>query len=158
MKPETKGERGFPKKSVRFAELKTTGLEGDFNRLRSEKKQNTLDRALLILPLETIEDLGSGKWKGIKPGDLGENITTERVDYDFFEKGKNYCLGNAIVQITGPCDPCVNLALLPYIGKERITEFMETLVGRRGWYAKVITPGVVREGDPIDLMLAPLRT
>lgn len=51
--------------------------------------------------------------------------------------------------ITRPCDPCSNLYLLPYVGERRGPEFMKTMLQRRGWYARVLTPGRVRRGDPI---------
>jgi MOSC domain-containing protein YiiM len=39
--------------------------------------------AILLIPLETIEELQGEGWP-IKPGDIGENFTTEGIPYSSF--------------------------------------------------------------------------
>ena len=41
----------------------------------------------------------------------------------------------------------MTLKHLPYIGNEKVKDFIKTLAGRRGWYAKVLKPGKIRKGD-----------
>ena len=38
---------------------------------------------------------------------------------------------------------------LPYVGNSRITEFINTLMKRRGWYAKVLKKGEIVKGDQV---------
>ncbi len=148
IKPQTPGERGLPKATVPEVRLLHSGLEGDFNRYRHEEKHDDPIMAVLIVPRETLEQLGREGWP-VRPGDLGENITSEGIAYDGFRIGSHFQIGEAEVEITKPCDPCHFLELLPYVGKDRGPEFIRTMLNRRGWYARVIREGPVRTGDRI---------
>ncbi len=148
IKPETPNERGLPKKPVETANVFYHGIDGDFNRYREEKCHGRLDKALLIMPLETLVQLNSEGWP-IKPGDIGENITTLGILYNDFSPNRNYKIGEIEIRITEPCKPCGNLKILPYIGKERWPEFKQTMKGRRGWYAQVLKEGRINVGDEI---------
>ncbi len=148
VKPQTHGERGLPKVQVAFTRLLRSGLEGDFNRYRHEKKNDTSDWAVLVLPLETIQQLNKEGWP-VKPGDLGENITIQGVPYEALMEGSVWQIGNgAKIQISGPCTPCTNLYELPYVGKENGPRFIKTLLNRRGMFARVLKEGVLRSADP----------
>ena len=142
VKPRIGDERGIPKLPIQSQYLLFAGFEDDFNRYRTEKKQGTLDRAVLIIPLETIHQLQQENWP-IQPGHLGENITTQGIPYDSFSIGNKYQVGNAAIEITEACLPCANLRVLDYVGLPKVSRFMKTLIDRRGWYAKVIEQGRV---------------
>ncbi len=157
LKPKTPGERGIPKFPVDHLYLSTLGeishdKQGiDFNRLRAEKKKGTIDRAVLLLPLETILDLQHEEWN-VEAGHLGENITTQGIFHYQLALGQRYQIGQVILELTEPCKPCANLAILPYIGEGRVANFVQTLIGRRGWYAKVIQDGRITVGNKITLL------
>jgi len=146
VKPQTKGEHGLPKKPVDYAFVAREGVEGDFNVYRHEERQDDPDQALLIMPIETIRELNSEGWP-IEPGDLGENLTTRGIPYRAFGVGKIFGAGRMRFQITKACDPCDNLFLLPYVGTSKGAGFLETMLGRRGWYARVLREGEVKAGD-----------
>lgn len=153
-KHQITGERGIPKYPIESARITFQGLEGDYNRYRTEKKQNRREAALMLLPLETILQLNQENWP-IEPGHLGENITTQGIAYDSFAVGKIYQVGLAEIQITEPCTPCTNLYVLPYVGREKVLEFNKVLCpsksqNRRGWYAKVLKEGMAQKGDNIE--------
>jgi len=148
IKPQTPNERGLPKSPVKTAAVSHRGVEGDFNRYREEKHSGRLDRALLIMPLETLVQLNGEGWP-INPGDIGENITTQGISYNDFCNNKKYRIGEIEIKISEPCTPCGNLKLLPYVGKERWTEFKKTMDKRRGWYAQVLKEGSINVGDEI---------
>lgn len=124
------------------------GLEGDFNLYRHEKLDDDPDSAVLIMPLETIEELNKEGWP-IKPGDIGENITTRGIAYSRFAPGKRVRIGQAELQISRACNPCSNLLLLPYVGEGKGNQFLKIMFGRRGWYARVVSEGRVKKGDAI---------
>ncbi len=154
-KAETLGERGLPKYPVETAYLTRRGLDGDFNRYRHEKKKDNPDQALLIMPLEMIQQLHEEGWP-VQPGHLGENITSRGIPYHHFQPGKMYQVGQAKIQISEPCTPCTNLHVLPYVGTDKIVEFMRILAkptNRRGWYARVLKEGMLRKGDTIEEIL-----
>ncbi|MBI4918522.1 MOSC domain-containing protein [archaeon] len=148
VKSNIEGERGIPKYSVDSARFSAEGVEGDYNHYRTESKNRTPDRAVLIIPLETLDDLNKEGWP-VKPGDLGENVTSKGVPYDFFEVGSKYCLGDAVIEVREHATPCKILQLLPYVSSEKKAEFVKTLVGRRGLYCALIKEGIVKEGDSI---------
>jgi MOSC domain-containing protein YiiM len=148
IKPETAGERGLPKHSVDQARLTAAGLQGDFNVYRHEEKHDDPRMAVLLYPREMIERLNQEGWP-VGLGDIGENLATEGIAYDGFELGHRFAVGEAEIEITKPCDPCDNLGVLPYVGPQRVTEFMRTMLHRRGWYARVTREGIVRRGDAI---------
>jgi MOSC domain-containing protein YiiM len=149
IKSRTPGRRGLPKSPVTSAQVRKDGLEGDYNRYRSERLGGDLDQAVLLYPVEMIRRLNEEGWP-VKAGDLGENITTEGLADVAFIRGSIYRVGEAILELTKPCDPCRNLSVLPYVGNERKKEFIKTLIGRRGWYARVLKEGIVRAGDRVE--------
>jgi MOSC domain-containing protein YiiM len=147
-KPERPEEHGLPKAAVSDARVFKQGLDGDFNRFRHEEKRDDPGMAILIIPLETIEELNREGWP-VRPGDLGENITSQGVAYDDFAPGAKFQIGDAQLEIVKPCTPCTNLYLLPYVGEERGPEFLRVTLGRRGWYARVLEEGSIHVGDSI---------
>jgi MOSC domain-containing protein YiiM len=111
----------------------------------------------------------------INDGDLGENILIDGVPFGYFKIGKRYCIDSSgivdnsslstrieaskvILEITEPIEPCANLCKLPYINDDSITPkdriqrcqefiaYLDRYDGYRGWYAKVIEEGIVKQG------------
>ncbi|HLM69968.1 MAG TPA: MOSC domain-containing protein [Thermoplasmata archaeon] len=147
-KAKVEGEHGLPKPTVPEAFISRTGLTGDFNRYRHEEKGDDPMMALLIVPHETLSQLGREGWP-VRSGDLGENITSEGIPYDAFVPGRKFAVGEAEVEISKACTPCDNLYLLPYVGPARGPEFLKVMLNRRGWYARVLREGRVHTGDPL---------
>jgi len=149
VKPHVEGEHGLQKKPVNPARVTQSGVEGDFNLYRHEELRDDPDQALLIMPEETLLRLNSEGWP-IRAGDLGENFTTSGIPYDDFGVGKTFIAGGVRFQISKPCNPCENLYLLPYVGEDKGPGFLKVMLGRRGWYARVLEAGQVSAGDPIE--------
>ena len=147
-KPRTPGEHGLPKPSVPHVSVRHGGVEGDYNVYRQEEKHGDLGMAVLLIPAETLEGFRRDGWP-VRPGDLGENITTRGIAYDAFAPPGTFEVGRAVLEISKACTPCDNLHLLPYVGASRGAEFVRAAVGRRGWYARVVRDGEIRVGDPI---------
>jgi MOSC domain-containing protein YiiM len=142
------GERGLPKHAIVEAKVTGAGIEGDFNLYRHEEKADDPRMALLLLPRETLQELNDEGWP-VRPGDLGENITTEGILYRDLSPPGRWRVGSAEVEATFACTPCNNLRALPYVGDAREGAFLRTMIDRRGWYARVRQSGTVRVGDPI---------
>ncbi|HEV2449224.1 MAG TPA: MOSC domain-containing protein [Thermoplasmata archaeon] len=140
----------MPKPSVEEIEIGPNGVVGDFNRYRHERLADEPTSAILLMPLETLQQLESEGWP-VRSGDLGENVTTTGLGYESMRPGAELELGSVALTVVRPCDPCTNLYLLPYVGNERGPEFLRVMNHRRGWYARVVRPGRVRRGDPIVL-------
>jgi MOSC domain-containing protein YiiM len=148
VKPSTPGERGLPKKPVDSAHVTREGVKGDFNIYRHEKLRDDPDSALLLMSIEKIRELNSEGWP-IRPGDLGENFTVTGIPYSEFVVGKVFAVGQLRLQIARRCDPCTNLYGLPYVGSSKGPQFLKVMLGRRGWYARVLEEGWVKTGDKI---------
>ena len=148
-KPQTSDERGIPKVPVYEVAVMANGIEGDFNRYRHEKKKDSPNMALLIMPLETIQELNEEGWP-IEPGDIGENITTVGIEYKDLRMRKRFRLGKVEIEITTEVTPCTNLFVLPYVGREKGPAFIKTMLNRRGWYARVLKEGNITKGDIIE--------
>ena len=142
VKPNTANEHGIPKTSVTSAILSKSGLEGDYNNWRTNKKSGNPDMAVLLYPIETIQELNKEGWP-VKPGDLGENFTITGIAHSHFSPNQQYQIGESLIEISFECDPCQNLSVLPYVGKTKINEFIKTLMHRRGWYARVLKEGLI---------------
>jgi MOSC domain-containing protein YiiM len=150
-KGKVPGEHGLPKPEIREATVSLQGFTTDYNLYRQTQRSGDPDMALLLMPLETLEELRREGWP-VSPGDLGENVTTSGIPYDRLRPPQRVRLGAVVAETSKSCDPCDNLYLLPYIGHERGPAFLKATLGRRGWYARVLTPGVVHKGDAIELV------
>jgi len=140
----------LPKMSVDAAIISKWGLEGDYNKFRKEKKKNDPDMAVMILSTDILEALNNEGWP-VNSGDLGENLTLTNIDYNKMKLGDKLEIGEVRLEISLICDPCTNLNNLPYVGKEKSTLFIKTLMKRRGWYARVLKAGKVIVGDSVSL-------
>lgn len=150
VKPSTSGEHGLPKIAVPSAEIHFGGLDGDYNNYRQHKKKGDPDMAVMIIAKTILDDLNNEGWP-VENGDLGENLTINDLPYAFIKPDQRYRTGSALVQISFKCDPCTYLYSLPYIGDEKGPEFIKTLKDRRGWYARVLEEGIVKNGDYFQL-------
>ena len=146
VKPDTVGEIGLPKMPATQVQIDIAELTGDYNRYRQKKKNNAPNMAVLIISTDVFGELNKEGWP-VKPGDLGENLTIANIDYGTICPGQKYSIGEVEIEISYICDPCVNLNALPYVGEKRISEFMKTIMNRRGWYANVLKEGSISVGD-----------
>lgn len=116
----------------RLAEARVTehGLDGD-----SHAKPGSRRQALLI-DVEILREFG------LAPGQVRENFTVEGAGLQSLPAGARVRIGAAEIEITGPCTPCARM-------DEIRAALQAELAGRRGVVARVITPGIVREGDAV---------
>lgn len=152
-KPREGRSRGIPKRPVDELVITADGVEGDFNRWRTEKAAGDPDQAVLLLAEEVLAELRAEGWP-VGPGDLGENLLLAGLPRDALVPGARVRAGAVELEISKRCDPCVVLFGLPYVGQERGPGFVRTLRGRRGWFARVVRGGVVRVGMEISPVTA----
>ncbi|WP_179319381.1 MOSC domain-containing protein [Winogradskyella helgolandensis] len=93
-------------------------------------------------------------WKDLYPhldwtfGMLGENLTVEGLDERQLFIGDTYKLGNSLVQITQPREPCFKFA--HKFGSDTVLQQFITH-GYSGAYVKVLKEGDVKVGDTFEL-------
>jgi MOSC domain-containing protein YiiM len=113
------------------------GLEGDRHAGRPE-------RQVSILNAETVAELAA-RGMPVAPGILGENITVEGVPVMYLHEGARLKIGEAELEITGDRPACREML-------DVHADALRAMVGRSGKMARVIKGGVVRPGDPIELI------
>jgi MOSC domain-containing protein YiiM len=123
----------FPMEEVEEAEaIADKGFRGCIHGRRGSKRQ------VLLMDRETLEQFK------IEPGAVKENITTRGIDFQTLAAGQTLRIGESLLEITGPCDPCPRM--------DEIRMGLQTgLRGRRGWLCRVVEPGIIRPGDPIEV-------
>ena len=95
-------------------------------------------RQLLLVEMETLEDLA------LDPGQIRENITVRGLPLMSLTGGTRLSVGGAEVEVTKECTGCSRM-------DEIRPGLKGQLVGRRGMYARVISPGPVSLGDAVRL-------
>jgi MOSC domain-containing protein YiiM len=150
-----------PSLSIRL--LSGLGVEGDghmgvlvkhrYDRRRDPTKPNL--RQVHLIASELLDELCS---KGfiIKPGDLGENITTADVDLLELPTGARLHLGErAVIELTGLREPCVLMDRFQQ-GLKAATLDRDAegqLITKAGVMAIVLVDGEVVPGDAIGIEL-----
>jgi MOSC domain-containing protein YiiM len=125
----------FPMREVSEVEvIKDKGFKGCIHgRTGSERQVCLMDR-------ETLHKFG------LDPGVVKENITTRGIDFQSLATGNVLRIGDCVLEITGPCDPCARM-------DEIRMGLQEELRGQRGWLCRVKEAGMIRKGDRIQVLL-----
>ena len=120
------------------------------SRVRKDPTQPNL-RQVHLLPTELFEELHA-KGFAVKPGDLGENITTSGIDLLALPTGTRLHLGaDAVVAITGLRNPCIQLDHFQQglMAATLDRDANGNLIRKAGIMSIVIAGGDVRPGDAI---------
>ena len=141
---------GVPKLPINKAQIKFEGVDGDFNKFRTEKKNSTGTRAVTLFSLEQIEKLKS-EGHAIDVGTTGENITIEGVDWPSLEVGARMMIGEAMIELSEPTAPCSKIGKSFIDGAfSRIDHELE--FGWSRWSASVIEEGLVEIGSQVIIL------
>lgn len=143
--------------------LEGLGVEGDGHagvtvKHRSRARFNpTLAnlRQVHLLHAELFDELVA-KGFDIKPGDLGENITTQDIDLLTLPQRARLHLGDsAIVEVTGLRNPCIQMdRFRPGLMAATLDKAADgALIRKAGVMSVVISGGDVRPGDTIRVEL-----
>jgi len=142
------------------------GVEGDAHcgttvkhrsRVAVDPTQPNL-RQVHLIHAELFEELAS-KGFSLRPGDMGENVTTAGIDLLALPAGTRLRLGSeALVEITGLRNPCAQIeAFQPGLLKAVLGRGADgQLIRKAGIMGIVLEGGEIRPGDPIDVTLPAL--
>lgn len=135
------------------------GVEGDAHlgetvkhrsRVARDPTQPNL-RQVHLIHAELFDELRAAGFT-VRPGEIGENVTTRGVDLLALSAGTRLRLGDeALIEITGLRNPCRQLdRFQPGLMKATLDRDADgDLVRKAGVMAIVLTGGEVRAGDPI---------
>jgi MOSC domain-containing protein YiiM len=111
--------------------LEDSGLEGCAHARTGSPRQ------VLLMDSETLELME------LSPGVIRENITTRGINVNGLETGQRLQVGAGQLEVSMVCTPCDMLEKIrPGLRRE--------LRGRRGMLCRVITGGLIRDGDRIE--------
>lgn len=142
------------------------GVEGDAHcgetvkhrsRVAVDPTQPNL-RQVHLIQAELFEELAARGFS-LRPGDMGENVTTRGLDLLALPTSAQLRLGpNALVEITGLRNPCVQIeAFQPGLLKAVLgRDANGGLIRKAGIMAIVLEGGEVRPGDSIEISLPAL--
>jgi MOSC domain-containing protein YiiM len=140
---------GLPKRAVAGAQITLGGLAGDAQ--RNLQHHGGPDRAVCLFAVEAIQGLVA-EGHTVVPGALGENITTEGIDWSQVAPGTHLLLGDAaLLQVTKYTSPCANLA--PFFTGRDVSRVSQKR--HPGWsrvYARVLVEGRVSAGDIVRVV------
>ncbi len=131
----TKGVRKTP---VQEARIGPEGLEGDAH-------AGDWHRMVSLLAEESVDKMRAAGLE-VGPGDFAENLTTRGVDLLALPLGTRIRVGAEVVlELTQHGKECHNRCAIYY-------QAGDCVMPREGVFAKVITCGTVRVGDPVEVL------
>lgn len=135
------GREAFAKPAQPLLRLDPGGAPGDRHHGRDP------ERALLLTAAAAYAALADADLP-LPYGSLGENLVLEGVleggTVDALQRGTRLRVGDAELEVTLPCPLCARL-------REVHPRLPRAVRGHRGVYARVLTGGVVRQGDAVDV-------
>lgn len=98
----------------------------------------------------SVEDYAWWGEQGVTagPGTFGENLTTEGVDLSQSRIGDRWTIGDAVLEVAQPRQPCFKLGIR--MGDERFPDRFE-VAARPGAYLRILREGRVAAGDAIAI-------
>jgi MOSC domain-containing protein YiiM len=142
------------------------GVEGDAHRgttvkhrsrVRRDPTQPNL-RQVHLIHAELHDELAVAGFAGLRPGQMGENVTTAGLDLLALPAGTRLRLGDAaVVEVTGLRNPCKQLdEIQPGLMQATLDRDDDgAIVRKAGIMAIVLAGGDVRRGDAIAVELPP---
>lgn len=139
------------------------GVEGDVHSGKTVKHRSRVAqdptrpnlRQVHLMHEELFAEVAAQGFE-VKPGDLGENVTTSGVDLLGLPAGALLRLGDeAVVEVTGLRNPCVQIDGFQHgLLREMVGRDAEGRpVRKSGIMGVVRTGGLVRPGDPVGVEL-----
>lgn len=126
------------------------GLAGD--QQADQANHGGPDQALYAYAREDLDWWAARLGRDLRDGMFGENVTTAGLDVNGAVIGEIWQFGDVVVQVTAPRIPCVVfrnwMDEKGWVGRFRAA-------GRPGPYLRVLRPGLLRSGDPIEVLSRP---
>ncbi|MRH44608.1 MOSC domain-containing protein [Aquibacillus halophilus] len=127
--------------------LSKIGFEGDGQ--ADQKNHGGEDKALLMYSYHHYNYWEKRYNREFNVPSFGENVTINHLSEDQIHLGDIFALGNAIVQVSQPRNPCYKIAEVHQL-KDIPAVVTET--GYSGYYFRVLREGFVTNNDYLELI------
>lgn len=132
---------GIPKLPQAAVQVGADGLQGDG---RNHTKHVRPDRAVSLWDIEILDQLAAEGFP-LTPGAIGENLTVEHLDVQNLSPGTNLRIGQLVLRLEQPRKPCYVLDAID-------PRLKDVIVGRCGFLASVVHPGLVTPGMEVQIL------
>ncbi len=131
------------------------GLEGD--RQADRRVHGGPDKAVYAYAAEDYRWWSAqlDRADPLRPGTFGENLTTVGLDLGSSALGDRWRVGSVVLEVAQPRSPCAKLGMR--MGDPCFPDRF-TAAARPGAYLRVLVPGSLAAGDPIEVDPAPPPT
>lgn len=128
-----------------------SGLAGDT--VCSKEHHGGDEQAVYAVAREDLDEWESELGRPLRDGMFGENLTTQGLDVSGALIGERWRIGSEVVlEVTSGRIPCATFQ--GHLGEKRWAKRF-TQRGAPGAYLRVIEPGEIRAGDPVDIVHRP---
>ena len=134
------GSSFVKRKEARLILTANVGAKGDRHAGRDSA------RALLITSAGTYSFLNT-KGLSLSYGSLGENIVLQDIRLHDLPIGSRLQIAETILELSEPCTVCKSLSEIDH-------HLPKLLYGKRGIYARVLSGGVIAQGDQVVIAKA----
>lgn len=129
----------------------TSGLVGD--RVGDSRRHGGVDKAVYAYAREDLDDWSVRLGRPLAAGCFGENLTTQGVAVSDALIGERWRVGTEVVlEVSVPRIPCRTFA--GWLGEAGWVRAF-TAAAIPGAYLRVVTPGVIRVDDPVEVVSRP---
>jgi MOSC domain-containing protein YiiM len=136
-------------------EVHRLGLEGD--QVSDTRHHGGPDQAVYAFAREELDWWASQLGDELRDGEFGENLTTEGLPVDDAELGERWRVGSVILEVASIRTPCNDFKVWMGRGghdnRAWVRRFAEH--ARPGAYLRVLQPGTLAAGDPIEVVHRP---
>ena len=136
-------------------EVHTLGVAGD--QVSDTRHHGGPDQAVYAFAREELDWWAEQLGDELRDGEFGENLTTSGLDVDGAELGERWRIGTVLLEVALVRTPCNDFkAWMGRGGHDNrawVRRFAEH--ERPGAYLRVLQPGVLAAGDPIEIVHRP---
>jgi MOSC domain-containing protein YiiM len=126
-------------------QLLAQGFDGD--KVADTRVHGGPDLAVNVYALENYAHVANFLGRELAVPSFGENLTTEGLLETEVCIGDTFRIGQALVQVSQPREPCFKLARK--LGSGTLGKFIHE-TGHTGFYLRVLEPGLVAPGDAVE--------
>lgn len=141
---------GIVKQPIDKARFEADGVVGDH--IGNTRHHGGADQAVYSYSSEDYSWWEERLGRSLTPGTFGENLTLSTFGEEPIRVGDRFDVGDTVLEVTSPRIPCGTFSARMEIA-DWVKQFQEAR--RPGWYARVVSEGVVHAGDVVTRVAAP---